>query len=57
MSARPPSHATPGSAARTLAVHGWIYGIDNGRLRDLETTVTNFAEARAVHSSALAALA
>ncbi len=27
-----------------LAVHGWIYGLHDGLLRDLNTTVTNFGE-------------
>jgi carbonic anhydrase len=40
-----------------LAVHGWIYGLEDGRLRDLQTTITNFAEAHIVHESAVAALA
>src|SRR5215475_6659888 len=41
---------------QSLAVHGWIYGLQDGRLRDLKTTVTDFAEAHAVHASAIAAL-
>jgi carbonic anhydrase len=28
-----------------LAVHGWIYGIGDGLLKDLDVTVTNYAEA------------
>jgi carbonic anhydrase len=28
-----------------LAVHGWIYDLRDGRLRDLQTTVTSQAEA------------
>ena len=28
-----------------LAVHGWIYAIGDGLLKDLDVTVTNFAEA------------
>jgi carbonic anhydrase len=28
-----------------IAVHGWIYGLHDGRLRDLEVTVTSIAEA------------
>jgi carbonic anhydrase len=39
-----------------LAVHGWIYGLENGRLRDLHTTVSKFGEAHDVHESAIAAL-
>ena len=40
-----------------LSVHGWIYGLHDGLLRDLGSTVTAFAEAEAVHDAALAALA
>jgi carbonic anhydrase len=27
-----------------VAVHGWIYGLQDGRLRDLNTTITDPAE-------------
>ena len=39
-----------------LTVHGWIYGLHDGLLRDLGTTVSAAAEAEAVHESAIAAL-
>jgi carbonic anhydrase len=39
-----------------LAVHGWIYGIQDGLLRDLAITITGQREMRAVYESALAAL-
>ena len=39
-----------------LHVHGWIYGIDDGLLRDLNTTVAARDEAPAVYKAALAAL-
>ncbi len=39
-----------------LTVHGWIYGIGNGLLRDLEITVTGPGEARAAYDRALEAL-
>ncbi|HEX6794487.1 MAG TPA: carbonate dehydratase [Casimicrobiaceae bacterium] len=39
-----------------LSVHGWIYGLHDGLLRDLDVTVTAFAETQAVHDAALAAL-
>jgi carbonic anhydrase len=39
-----------------LTVHGWIYGLKDGLLHDLKTTVTNFAELPGVHESAIAAL-
>jgi carbonic anhydrase len=28
------------AAGRPLAVHGWVYGIENGRLRDLHCTIS-----------------
>ena len=34
-SARPPSCRTPGRAARSVVVHGWVYGLHNGLLEDL----------------------
>jgi carbonic anhydrase len=37
---------------RELAVHGWIYGLHNGRLRDLEVTVTSAEEADELHQRA-----
>ena len=36
-----------------LTVHGWIYGIADGLVRDLSTTVTDFREAGDVYRSAL----
>jgi carbonic anhydrase len=39
-----------------LAIHGWIYAIDDGLLRDLNTTVTKTQETARVHQSAIAAL-
>ena len=40
-----------------LAVHGWIYGLQNGLLRDLNVTVTAFQETMPAYQAALAALA
>jgi len=40
-----------------LAVHGWIYGLKDGLLRDLNMTVTAFAQTLKVYSAALEALA
>jgi carbonic anhydrase len=40
-----------------LTVHGWIYGLNDGLLRDLKTTVTNFHETKAAYTAAVAALA
>jgi carbonic anhydrase len=39
-----------------ISVHGWIYGVEDGLLRDLGVTVTSAQEARAVYDAALAAL-
>ena len=39
-----------------LAVHGWVYGLDDGLVRDLGTTVTNRGEGPAIYQAALAAL-
>jgi carbonic anhydrase len=39
-----------------LAVHGWVYGLKDGLVRDLRTTVTRPEQASAAYQSALAAL-
>ena len=39
-----------------LAVHGWVYGIQDGLLKDLDITVMDFAEARKRYDAALAKL-
>lgn len=39
-----------------LAVHGWIYGLQDGLLRDLGVTVTRAEEARPAYDAALGAL-
>ena len=36
-----------------LAVHGWIYGLQDGLLRDLNTTVTGFEEAIPTYRAAI----
>ena len=41
---------------QALAVHGWVYGLSDGLLRDLGTTVTRAADAADVYRGALAAL-
>jgi carbonic anhydrase len=40
-----------------LAVHGWIYGLQDGLLRDLNMTVTAFAQTLKVYFAALKELA
>jgi carbonic anhydrase len=39
-----------------LVVHGWVYGLKDGLVRDLETTVTNPHEASTAYQAALALL-
>jgi carbonic anhydrase len=39
-----------------LSVHGWVYGLQDGLLRDLNTTVVSGAEPSAAYGAALAAL-
>lgn len=39
-----------------LAVHGWIYGLQDGLLRDLNVTVTTFAETLPAYHAAISSL-
>jgi carbonic anhydrase len=39
-----------------LAVHGWVYGLKDGMLRDLNTTVVDGSEPATVYQAAIAAL-
>ena len=39
-----------------LAVHGWVYGLKDGLLRDLGTTVLGPDEAQSMYQAALGAL-
>ena len=39
-----------------LAVHGWIYGLEDGRLSDLNITVASAGEIQSVYSAAIAGL-
>lgn len=39
-----------------LAVHGWIYGLHDGLLRDLHMTVTSLREAESVYQAAISTL-
>src|SRR6186713_20280 len=41
---------------QALEVHGWIYGLQDGLLRDLKTTVSGFREAPNVYRAAVSAL-
>ncbi len=44
------------SRGHELSVHGWIYGLVDGLVRDLSTTISNPAEASLTYRAALAAL-
>ncbi len=39
-----------------LSIHGWVYGIEDGLLRDLSVTVSDPSQATAVYEAAIAAL-
>ena len=39
-----------------LSVHGWVYGLKDGRLEDLEMTVTRLDDAGAAYDAAIAAV-
>ena len=39
-----------------VSVHGWVYGIADGLLRDLGVTVSSLAEVESQRAAALAAL-
>jgi carbonic anhydrase len=41
---------------QSLCVHGWIYGLHDGLLRDLNVTVTDFQETQSVYDAAIATL-
>lgn len=42
---------------QSLSIHGWIYGLQDGLLRDLNVTVTRFDEVPGVYQQALAGFA
>ena len=42
--------------SQELTVHGWIYGLQDGLLQDLNVTVTDFCEASPVYRAAISAL-
>jgi carbonic anhydrase len=39
-----------------LAIHGWVYGLQDGLLRDLNTTVVEAQDPQAVYEAAIAAV-
>ena len=39
-----------------LAIHGWVYGLQDGLLRDLNTTVVETQDPQAVYQTAIAAV-
>jgi carbonic anhydrase len=39
-----------------LTVHGWIYGLKDGRLRDLNVTASNLAQMNERYAAAVAAM-
>jgi carbonic anhydrase len=41
---------------QALTVHGWIYGLQDGLLRDLNVTVADFSETSPVYRAAISAL-
>ena len=41
---------------QSLAVHGWVYGLTDGVVRDLGTTATNLEQVSAAYRAALAVL-
>jgi len=47
--------AQAGARRQKLAVHGWIYGLRDGRLRDLKTLAGDPDEAPVANRSAIAA--
>ena len=55
-SARPRIARDAWERGQPLAVHGWVYGIEDGLLKDLEVTVSDFGEAGEVYRAALAAV-
>jgi len=41
---------------QALAIHGWVYGLQDGLLRDLNTTVVETQDPQAVYQTAIAAV-
>ncbi|MFT3785196.1 MAG: carbonate dehydratase [Tepidisphaeraceae bacterium] len=41
---------------QNLTVHGWVYGINDGLLRDLKMTISSYAQLQPTYDAALAAL-
>lgn len=45
------------SRGQEVTVHGWIFGLDDGIIRDLKVSINNGREHHAIYSAALAGLA
>ena len=43
-------------SGQELAIHGWIYGLENGLLHDMEITVSKASETAAAYRAAISAL-
>jgi len=41
---------------QALSVHGWVYGLQDGLVRDLRATISGWEQADAIHKAAIAAL-
>ena len=41
---------------QTVSVHGWIYGINDGLVKDLQVTMFDSANLRRIRDNAIAAL-
>jgi carbonic anhydrase len=41
---------------QALSVHGWVYGLQDGLVRDLQTTISGWEQADATYKAAIAAL-
>jgi carbonic anhydrase len=41
---------------QALSVHGWVYGLQDGLVRDLQTTITGLERSDATYKAAIAAL-
>ena len=44
------------SRGQSVVVHGWVYGLHDGLLKDLKITATQLAEVGPAYADAMAAL-